>query len=126
MDEQPEKERWKAINIKGLERYQISNLSNVRIKWNKQILPKKDEIYIRLLRYSKSEMFLLERLFRITFDPAFTEDDLHQKFMSPDPVFSKNEDDYGLGGESVHWQELRKEVVKIKFIQESIDKSEES
>ena len=115
--EQPEEEKWKAINIKGLDRYQISNLSNVRIRWNKQILPKSEFIYIRLLRNSKPEMFLVERLFRATFDPTFTEESLHQKFMRPNPVFSKNEDDYGLGGNSMFWEELRKEIAKIKFIQ---------
>ena len=42
--------------------------------------------------------------------------------MRPNHVFSKNEDEYGLGINSIHWEELRKEVTKIKFIQQSIDK----
>jgi len=117
-----EEETWKTIKINGLSRYQISNCRNVRIKITKELIPIENGV-VSLLKFNKREMFLVENLRGITFDKNFKEINQYQKYVEENYVFSQNEDDYGTGVNAIHWQELKKEITKIKFLKANEEKN---
>jgi len=75
-----------------------------------------------LIRYGTKNLFDAESLKKITFESEMKEENPHQRYIKEENVFSENEDDYGIGVHSIHWQELKNEITKVKFLKKNEEK----
>lgn len=102
---------WKTIKMRGLLKYSISNVGDVRSNFNLKIIEPENN-HVTLIRNGSRKKFSVRDLLAATFgENSILLDDRISKEDPPNKMFSKNEDDYGErgGGE---WMEIRAEARK--------------
>ena len=116
---------WKRINANTLSRYEISSLKKVRIITTKMEIPSffdeaLNEWYIMLYENNNNrERFSINELMTEAFSEELRIDKKGEYIPylldSSDTCFSKDEDNYGLGINKVHWNELRELIHLLKL-----------
>lgn len=114
---------WKGVALKGMARYEINNIGEVRFAMTRQRIPPtivgNSERFYTLMYYGREKKFLISELLEHTFGMRSVEEiqDYNSK-VKIEPFsaqFSKNEDDYG-GRGGGEWEEIKEFLRKTKRI----------
>lgn len=116
---------WKRINSNTLSRYEISSLKKVRIITTKLETPSlfdntlNEEYVMLFVNNNNRERFTINELMAEAFSEELRIDKKGEYIPylsdSSDTCFSKDEDNYGLGINKVHWNELRELIHLLKL-----------
>lgn len=112
--------RWKKIELPGVDRYEISEtgvIRNIKTGKRKKIYTDAGGFRDVLLHTSgRSRKYDVDVLLQKTFGIQILNKIEHKETYKHPEEYSRNEDDYGLGFQSIHWKELKEQIKKVKHL----------